>query len=187
MRTARPRNECRRYTMQPQLTAADQHTHAMRLRLVGRVQGVGYRPFVLRLAHERNITGSVQNLLGEVEIIAEGAARELESFAADLIYRAPPLAAPRIGRRETIVAQGRHDFVILQSGAAASANVFVPPDAFTCADCLRELTDPQDRRHAYPFINCTQCGPRYTLIDALPYDRANTTMAQFTLCGAART
>jgi hydrogenase maturation protein HypF len=156
--------------------------NALRLHLFGRVQGVGYRPFVLRLARERNIAGSVRNLLGEVEIIAEGAAQELESFAADLIDRAPPLAAPRLARREAIAAQGRREFVILQSAAAASANVFVPPDVFTCTDCLHELADPGDRRHAYPFINCTQCGPRYTLIDALPYDRANTTMASFPLC-----
>ncbi|HEY5810421.1 MAG TPA: acylphosphatase, partial [Povalibacter sp.] len=167
--------------VQPQAIAAA-NIAATRLRLVGRVQGVGYRPFVLRLARQLDIAGSVQNLFGEVEIIAEGPPPALESFAADLVTRAPPLAAPHIGWRETLAPQGRHGFVILESAGTAATNVFVPPDAFTCADCLHELTDPRDRRYGYPFINCTQCGPRYTLIDTLPYDRQNTTMARFTLC-----
>lgn len=164
--------------------AASPHIAALRLRLFGRVQGVGYRPFVLRLARQLDISGSVQNLLGEVEVIAEGPSREIETFAKDLVARAPPLAAPRLGSRESIVPRGLRGFVILESADATAANVFVPPDAFTCADCLRELTDHRDRRYRYPFINCTQCGPRYTLIDALPYDRKNTTMAEFALCEA---
>ncbi|MET0983783.1 MAG: acylphosphatase, partial [Steroidobacteraceae bacterium] len=163
-------------------TAASLQTAAVRLRLFGRVQAVGYRPFVLRLARELHINGSVQNLLGEVEIIAEGSRGALESFTSALIARAPPLAAPQVGWCEEIVPRGRGDFVILDSGSSTAANIFVPSDAFTCADCLGELTDPRDRRHGYPFINCTQCGPRYTLIEALPYDRGNTTMARFALC-----
>ena len=172
---------------QAQPAAATQQIAAVRLRLSGRVQGVGYRPFVLRLARQRDIAGSVQNLLGEVEVIAEGPSLEIESFAADLVARAPPLAQPCMGSRETITPRGLRGFVILDSAVATAANVFVPPDAFTCADCLRELNDPRDRRYRYPFINCTQCGPRYTLIHTLPYDRRNTTMARFALCEACVT
>ena len=171
----------------PQTGSASKHIAAVRLRLSGRVQGVGYRPFVLRLARQRDIAGSVQNLSGEVEVIAEGPNRAIESFAADLVARAPPLARPCIDRRETILPRGLRGFVILDSAVATRANVFVPPDTFTCADCLRELHDPRDRRHRYPFINCTQCGPRYTLIDTLPYDRENTTMAEFPLCAVCAT
>ena len=167
---------------QAQPAAATQQIAAVRLRLSGRVQGVGYRPFVLRLARQRDIAGSVQNLLGEVEVIAEGPSLEIESFATDLVSRAPPLAQPCMGSRESIKPRGLRGFVILDSAVATAANVFVPPDAFTCTDCLRELNDPRDRRYRYPFINCTQCGPRYTLIHTLPYDRRNTTMAGFALC-----
>ncbi len=167
---------------QAQAVAASQQIAAVRLRLSGRVQGVGYRPFVLRLARQRDIAGSVQNLLGEVEVIAEGPSLEIESFANDLVSRAPPLAQPCMGSRESIKPRGLRGFVILDSAVATAANVFVPPDAFTCTDCLRELNDPRDRRYRYPFINCTQCGPRYTLIHTLPYDRRNTTMAGFALC-----
>lgn len=183
MRRAQPHADDIHRTMWVQgASAASQPLAAMRLRLSGRVQGVGYRPFVLHLARQLDIAGSVQNLLGEVEIVAEGGQRQLESFAADLVARAPPLAEPHMDSREPIAPAGRSGFVILQSARTTAANVFVPPDAFTCDDCLRELEDPRDRRHGYPFINCTQCGPRYTLIDALPYDRQNTTMAQFALC-----
>jgi hydrogenase maturation protein HypF len=171
--------------MLTQLTTASQpQLAALRVRLSGRVQGVGYRPFVLQLAQRLEIAGSVRNLRGEVEIIAEGPCPKIESFVAGLVERAPPLAAPCIAAREPIEPAGRRGFAILQSSAAARANVFVPPDAFTCEECLRELGDPHDRRYDYPFINCTQCGPRYTLIDAMPYDRANTTMTDFPLCDA---
>jgi hydrogenase maturation protein HypF len=155
---------------------------AARLRLGGRVQGVGYRPFVFRLARQLHIAGSVRNLMGEVEIIAEGGAQALERFARGLLSEAPALAAPQLVSRESIAATGRIDFTILGSSAAAEAHICVPPDLFACEDCLCELADPHDRRHRYPFINCTQCGPRYTLITAMPYDRTNTTMRQFGLC-----
>jgi len=164
------------------IPAAAQPLAAVRLRISGRVQGVGFRPFVLRLAEEFEIAGSVQNLLGDVEIIAEGAGRQIASFRSALIAHAPPLAALRMDSCEAIAPSGRRGFVVLHSERASSANIYVPPDAAMCEDCLRELTDPRDRRHGYPFTNCTQCGPRYTLIDALPYDRANTTMAEFPLC-----
>jgi hydrogenase maturation protein HypF len=179
-----PRNEIVSPPAQPPECGAD--TAAARVRLGGRVQGVGYRPFVFRLARQYAIAGSVRNLLGEVEVIAEGRAHAIEQFMRSLVARAPPFAAPRILEREPLAPAGRSDFVILRSAAEADAGICVPPDLFTCADCLRELQNPHDRRYGYPFINCTQCGPRYTLIDALPYDRINTTMASFTLCERCR-
>jgi hydrogenase maturation protein HypF len=169
--------------MQALLSTSASPIAAVSVRLAGRVQGVGFRPFVVRLARQLEIAGSVRNLLGEVEIVAEGPEPAVTAFVKHLLDDAPPLAAARVVARAAIEPAGRSGFVILQSsGSAAAANIFVPPDAATCADCLRELGDRTDRRHDYPFVNCTQCGPRYTLIETLPYDRANTTMARFQLC-----
>lgn len=159
---------------------------ARRLRVAGHVQGVGFRPYVFRLASELDLGGTVQNLRGEVEIIVEGQCPAVEDFTRMLLERAPPLARPRIVLDEPVAPAARAEFRILDSSAADPARISVPPDYFTCADCLRELAEPRDRRYRYPFINCTQCGPRYTLIEALPYDRANTTMARFELCAACR-
>jgi hydrogenase maturation protein HypF len=157
---------------------------ARRLRLAGRVQGVGFRPFVHKLAGELGLTGSVQNLGGEVEVLVEGHPEAIERFVRDVLERAPPLARPHlIECIETAPAAQPHDeFLILGSASDRSGWIFVPPDSFTCDDCLAELTDSADRRYRYPFINCTQCGPRYTLIESLPYDRPRTTMARFQLC-----
>ena len=155
---------------------------ARRLRLGGHVQGVGFRPFVYRLAREFGLSGTVRNLQGEVEILASGPLTALERFERALLERAPPLARPRWIACETVAPGAGSSFEILHSVAGEAARVFVPPDSFTCPDCLAELADVTDRRYRYPFINCTQCGPRYTLIEALPYDRANTTMASFALC-----
>ena len=155
---------------------------ARRLRLRGHVQGVGFRPFVYRLAVEHGIKGHVQNQLGEVEVLAIGAVDTVEQFTSDLITCAPPLSSPSLTDVEIVGVPGTDTFEIIDSLADADAQIFVPPDYFMCDDCRRELQDPTDRRYAYPFINCTQCGPRYTLIEALPYDRANTSMAAFPLC-----
>mgnify|MGYP001821414334 FL=1 len=153
-----------------------------RIRLRGHVQGVGFRPFVYRLARELGVTGQVQNQLGEVEVIASGDPPVLDRFVADLIERAPPLSAPSLVEVADIDLPAATDFEIVDSKADAEAQIFVPPDYFMCDDCRRELTDPADRRYGYPFINCTQCGPRYTLIESLPYDRPNTSMSGFPLC-----
>lgn len=150
--------------------------------LDGRVQGVGFRPFVYRLAHTLGVNGWVRNRLGEVEIFAEARHDLLDRFAAALITEAPPLAQPRIAIARTAEPGGLGTFEIRASAAAEKPHVHVPPDYFACADCLREVDDPQDRRFGYPFTNCTQCGPRYTLIGHLPYDRPNTSMAGFPLC-----
>ncbi|HEY6927865.1 MAG TPA: carbamoyltransferase HypF [Steroidobacteraceae bacterium] len=163
------------------------HATAWRLRVAGQVQGVGFRPFVYRLARELNVTGSVQNLNGDVEIIAQGTEPELERFARELVERAPPIARARVCERHAIApSRGRGSFSILESAAGGTARIHVPPDYFTCDFCLAELLCESDRRYRYPFINCTQCGPRYTLITALPYDRPNTTMVSFALCAACR-
>lgn len=154
------------------------------IRLAGHVQGVGFRPFVYRLALESGVLGSVQNQRGEVEVIAIGTRSAIAEFQHDLVDRAPPLSRPSIKRCDPIDVPPAERFEIIESTADADAQIFVPPDYFMCDDCRQELHDASDRRYRYPFINCTQCGPRYTLIEALPYDRPNTSMAQFPLCAA---
>ncbi|WP_296754054.1 carbamoyltransferase HypF [Thiobacillus sp.] len=152
----------------------------------GRVQGVGFRPFVHRLAQVHGITGWVRNADGAVEIHAEGEPERLRQFGTALLDEAPPLAAPGPLVVADCAFEAAADFVIRDSVATDRADAHLPPDGFVCADCLAELHDPADRRHRYPFINCTQCGPRYTLITALPYDRPNTAMRDFALCPDCR-
>ena len=152
----------------------------------GRVQGVGFRPFVYRLAHQHDIAGWVRNANGAVEIHAEGWPVQLQRFSDALLNEAPPLSAP--GPLAVAACEPEHAeaFSILDSQSTSAADIHLPPDGFVCADCLAELHDPANRRHRYPFINCTQCGPRYTLITALPYDRPNTAMRDFALCPDCR-
>lgn len=171
---------------EPAATVAGEAAVARQLRLAGLVQGVGFRPFVYRLACELGLRGTVRNLRGEVEILVQGRDSDIERFSREVIERAPPLARPRIVEARDIACQPLPRFAILESAPNAEARIFVPPDICTCEDCLAELDDPADRRYRYPFINCTQCGPRYTLINALPYDRPNTTMAGFALCPQCR-
>ena len=168
------------------LRAVEPTLEARRLRLAGHVQGVGFRPFVYRLAHALGITGTVRNLQGEVDILAQGTPSALERFARELIDDAPPLAQPRVLFSRAVEPVERTGFQILESAAGEHAHVFVPPDYLTCEQCLEELGRTGDRRYRYPFINCTQCGPRYTLIEALPYDRVNTSMSGFALCADCR-
>jgi len=155
---------------------------ARRVRLQGHVQGVGFRPFVYRLARKHGIDGHVQNQLGEVEVVAVGEIEIVERFTHDLVACAPPLSSPALAAVESMDVPEVDGFEIIESLADSAAQIFVPPDYFMCDDCRHELQDPADRRYAYPFINCTQCGPRYTLIEALPYDRPNTSMKGFPLC-----
>ncbi len=157
-----------------------------RLWVTGHVQGVGFRPFVYRLARRHGLAGWVKNTVGEVEILVQGPAEAIEAFTAGVTREAPAIAAPTIRRHEPSDAPAGEEFLILPSEAGEQPRIFVPPDYFTCPDCLAELADPADRRAGYPFINCTQCGPRYTIIRSLPYDRANTSMAGFPLCDACR-
>jgi hydrogenase maturation protein HypF len=151
------------------------------------VQGVGFRPFVYRLAQRLSLTGWVQNRSGEVEILVQGRVTDLATFQHALLHEAPPLARPELGASKPVLLQPTlADFTIRASAADEIPDIHLPPDCFTCSDCLVELRDPIARRHHYPFINCTQCGPRYTIMRALPYDRPNTTMAGFPLCEDCR-
>jgi hydrogenase maturation protein HypF len=155
---------------------------AQRWRIGGRVQGVGFRPFVYRLAHRFELSGWVRNNGGEVEIHAQGPTERLQAFGEALLTRAPPAARARLLEMRPTHSESAEEFRIVTSEVAAQPHIHVPPDLFTCDDCLVELHDPGARRYRYPFINCTQCGPRYTLIRTLPYDRKNTTLDRFTLC-----
>jgi len=159
---------------------------AQRFTLTGRVQGVGFRPFVYRLAHRYKLQGWIKNLAGQVIIEVQGLRQNLIDFQGDLLHRAPQIAAPIMERIEAIGLFSATGFHIKASDTATDAQIHVPPDYFTCPDCLREMHAPDNRRYGYAFINCTQCGPRYTLIKSLPYDRQNTTMAEFDLCPQCR-
>jgi hydrogenase maturation protein HypF len=152
----------------------------------GRVQGVGFRPFVYRTARRYDVRGWVRNLAGRVEVVAQGERRALASFADALVQDAPPLARPEKISEAAVPCQSLEGFSILESLDDGIPQVHVPADSFTCEACLAELRDPGDRRYRYPFINCTQCGPRYTLVARLPYDRPNTTMAAFAMCARCR-
>ncbi|MGB5396816.1 MAG: acylphosphatase, partial [Gammaproteobacteria bacterium] len=156
---------------------------ARALTITGQVQGVGFRPFIYRLARQYEITGWVRNSVGTVEIFAQGRLDSLDAFARDIIHKAPPFARPQLQNVIAATLAEYNDFSIHESNSNAPADIHLPVDQFTCDDCLAELNNPQDRRYRYPFINCTQCGPRYTLIKSMPYDRRNTSMHGFTLCG----
>lgn len=152
------------------------------IRVAGHVQGVGFRPFVYRLARRLGLSGTVQNRTGEVVIKICGAGEACAEFESRLVLEAPPIASVRVVSRAETRGRAFEGFSILDSDAHDRAAIHVPPDFFTCADCLNELSDPAERRFRYPFINCTQCGPRYTIIHALPYDRPATSMSGFELC-----
>jgi hydrogenase maturation protein HypF len=152
----------------------------------GIVQGVGFRPFVYNLAERLGLRGSVRNQTGTVRIEVEGDPPSLECFLAELAGKPPPLAVIEHLSWETQPPQGDDRFRIEASDADPSSPVFISPDVATCPECRRELFDPADRRHGYPFLNCTNCGPRLTIITGAPYDRPNTTMAGFAMCSACR-
>jgi hydrogenase maturation protein HypF len=123
--------------------------------LGGRVQGVGYRPFVYRVAHRCGVQGWVRNCAGEVEILAQGAPELLQRFGHALLTEAPPLARPRILSELPVAPEPTEDFQIRGSEAARPGQIHVPPDNFACDDCIAELNNSRDRRFRYPFINCT--------------------------------
>lgn len=157
-----------------------------RLTVRGTVQGVGFRPFVHGVATRLGLAGTVLNDPLGVVVEAEGPAEALDALARALREEAPALARVESVEVEALgPATGAVGFAVLPSPAARGA-ALVPPDVATCADCLRELFDPADRRYRYPFVNCTACGPRFTIVVATPYDRARTTMAGFPLCAACR-
>ena len=158
----------------------------LRVEIRGAVQGVGFRPFVYRLATELGLAGWVLNDVRGVEIEVEGAAGALEAFRARVETEAPPRAVVRGVSVSWLEPAGFEMFEIRESAGGGEKSVSVLPDLATCDDCLAELNDPADRRFRYPFLNCTNCGPRFTIVRTLPYDRPNTTMRGFPLCAACR-
>ncbi len=158
----------------------------LRLTVRGAVQGVGFRPFVYRLAHELGLTGWVNNAAQGVFIEAEGPPAALDAFRARLEADAPPRAIVESVEASLLPPVGYTAFEIRSSDAGGARTTLVLPDIATCPDCLAEIFDPADRRFRYPFTNCTNCGPRYSIIEALPYDRPNTTMRAFPMCPACR-
>ncbi len=153
-----------------------------RLKVSGVVQGVGFRPFVYRLAKLHRLAGWVCNTSNCVEIVVEGPRRSLDSFVGRLYRDAPALA--RIDAVVTLEAEpeGRQGFEILSSRVLSGTEALIPADVSTCEECFTELKDPRDRRYHYPFTNCTNCGPRFTIIQGVPYDRTRTTMSVFPMC-----
>ena len=154
-----------------------------RLTVSGRVQGVGFRPTVYRLAVERGLSGLVRNTPEGVLIEIQGPGEKILAFARDLRGGLPPLARiTSLVEEELVPAAGEEGFAIQKSAPGEGHQVLISPDVATCPDCLAELFDPADRRHIYPFINCTNCGPRLTITAGIPYDRPMTSMACFPMC-----
>ena len=154
----------------------------LKLTIMGAVQGVGFRPFVFRLADELALTGWVNNSPQGVFIEVEGAVAALRKFLVRLESEEPPLSHIQSLESSWLDPVGHKKFEIRASSAEGHKTAYILPDVATCPDCLREILDPANRRYLYPFTNCTHCGPRFSLITSLPYDRANTTMKQFAMC-----
>ncbi len=152
----------------------------------GVVQGVGFRPFVYRLALEEALAGFIGNDTDGVTIEVEGTGEHIEAFLRRLRTEAPPLARIDSIAVRVLAATGEAGFRIVASGVLGRVSTGIPADAATCPDCLRELLDPQDRRYLYPFLNCTNCGPRFTITWRIPYDRPQTSMARFKMCAACQ-
>jgi hydrogenase maturation protein HypF len=157
-----------------------------RVVLGGVVQGVGFRPFLHRLASSKHLKGWVLNSSRGVVVEVEGEKGEIDSFYREIEELSPPLANVENKKIEFHPPSGLESFIIRESEEEEEYSVLVSPDISICPDCLRELSDPEDRRFRYPFINCTNCGPRFTIIKELPYDRPKTTMKKFTMCPQCR-
>jgi hydrogenase maturation protein HypF len=164
-------------------SSTDRSIVAKEVYIRGVVQGVGFRPYVHRLARRFALWGRVTNTGSGVTLWVEGAAERVAGFLQALPDEKPPLAHIVTMQIEERPRAGYTDFSIAHSQAADARATLISPDVAVCDDCLRELFDPTDRRFGYPFINCTNCGPRYTIIDDVPYDRPNTAMRGFTMCG----
>ncbi len=157
-----------------------------RIEIRGTVQGVGFRPWVVRLARELGVNGAVWNDAAGVLIEAFAAPPTLDHFLSELRAHPPPAAQLTDFQVRSIPGADVSGFDIRESGATEERRVTIPPDLPTCAECLAELRDPSNRRYRYPFTNCTCCGPRYTIVRGLPYDRPATTMARFAMCEACQ-
>ena len=163
------------------MTMAEDHV-ARRLEASGIVQGVGFRPFVYQLAKKYNLKGDVANTSSGVTIYIEGNLSNIESFSQDLAQKNPPLSHITKISVDPEAVKNTKGFTIAKSQNSIGKSALISPDVSVCDDCLRELFDPADRRYRYPFINCTNCGPRYTIIDDIPYDRRKTSMKHFKMC-----
>ncbi|MFD0773516.1 acylphosphatase, partial [Streptomonospora algeriensis] len=163
--------------------SADALTRSL-IRVEGIVQGVGFRPFVHALATRHRLTGHVGNDARGVYVEVEGTREGLGRFQRDLVEQAPPLAVIERVSAEALAPRRDNGFRIVASTASGARQAMVPPDVATCGACLAELFDPHDRRYRYPFTNCTDCGPRFTIVADLPYDRPATTMSGFAMCAA---
>jgi hydrogenase maturation protein HypF len=158
----------------------------VRIEVDGTVQGVGFRPFVYRLARELELAGWIRNTMNGVLIEVEGDSQTVETFFRRLLVEAPPAACVEAVNQHVIPVLNETGFAIYSGAESGRRALVIPPDLAACADCLRELTDPSDRRFRYPFLTCTQCGPRYSLLKQMPYERRHTTMNGFSLCSACQ-
>lgn len=159
---------------------------ARHITIEGIVQGVGFRPFVHRLARELGLAGSAHNFTGGLQVHIEGPPHAVDEFLRRLPAEAPPIAVIERVQVQPVAVVGHRGFAISPSREEQGGPIFVSPDVAICADCRRELFDPRDRRYRHPFINCTNCGPRFTIIAGVPYDRPRTSMARFEMCPQCR-
>lgn len=150
--------------------------------ITGVVQGVGFRPFIYQHARRYGLCGWVRNTSGKVRIRAQGMASSIDEFIHSLLPSAPAISSPQIQSVVSCSVEAFDDFDIVESAISDQVDIHLPADLATCDECMHELNDASNARYRYPFINCTQCGPRYTIIDSLPYDRSSTSMAMFELC-----
>ncbi|HAS04180.1 MAG TPA: carbamoyltransferase HypF, partial [Dehalococcoidia bacterium] len=158
----------------------------MHLEVKGVVQGVGFRPFIYRLAYKYNLAGWVQNTSGNVAIEVQGIKANLDEFIASLKTEAPPVSRIQEISISTVPVNDEVEFRIIESKARQGAYQPLSADIATCSQCLAEIFDHTDRRYLYPFTNCTNCGPRFTIIKDIPYDRPLTTMHPFKMCQKCR-
>ena len=156
------------------------------IEVAGIVQGVGFRPYIYRLAIERHLCGNVSNSASGVIIEVQGPPEAVDEFVRRLPEEAPPLARITELRVADLTCNADREFRIVASKRGDPVRTLISPDVAICADCLQELFDPKDRRHRYPFINCTNCGPRFTIVRDIPYDRPYTSMAPFRMCPACQ-
>jgi len=168
------------------MSADIETTQSGHIKVFGIVQGVGFRPFIYQLAKHYELCGWVRNTSGCVEIEAEGSVPAIESFARDIESKAPPAAHIQRLELEILPPRGLDGFHIIESLSRLGEYQLISPDLSTCVDCQREIFDPTDRRYRYPFTNCTNCGPRFTIIKDIPYDRPLTTMHSFVMCSACQ-
>ncbi|MBU7014325.1 MAG: carbamoyltransferase HypF [Theionarchaea archaeon] len=154
----------------------------LKLQVHGIVQAVGFRPFIHRIALENNLRGYIANVGDHVEISVEGSAEDIEHFLNDLQNEKPPISEIDRIEKEELPDQNFKTFEVVKSRKREGGESIIPPDIAVCDDCLEELFSPSDRRYMYPFINCTNCGPRFTIIEEIPYDREKTSMKAFPLC-----